>query len=235
MTNKRVFISYAKEDKGFAEKLYRDLQQAGVRPWIDTVDLVPGQPWNMAIRKAISDSSYFIAVLSCRSVGKKGYVQREIRHALDIAEEYPEDKIFVIPMRIDDCEPSFEGLRKLHREDFFPSYDKGIKELLRVFKYESEEKPALVRVDAGKREGTIKKLTERGFGFIEFYGYIYGGDIFFHSNELKNVEFSKLHLNDIVLFSIAKGPKGNAAIDVERTKWRATDLRTWSKTLIKDC
>jgi TIR domain len=120
MTNKRVFISYAKEDKGFAEKLYNDIQQAGVEPWIDTVDLVPGQPWDSAIRKAISDCEYFIAVLSSRSVGKKGYVQKEIRHALTIAEEYPEDKIFIIPIRIDECEPSFDGLRRLHRADLFP-------------------------------------------------------------------------------------------------------------------
>ncbi|PYS23750.1 MAG: hypothetical protein DMF72_08135 [Acidobacteria bacterium] len=32
---KRVFISYAKGDKGYAEKLYSDLQQAGVKPWLD--------------------------------------------------------------------------------------------------------------------------------------------------------------------------------------------------------
>lgn len=145
MTTK-IFISYAKEDKSFAEKLYIDLQQAGVEPWIDSLDLIPGQPWDRAIRKAIGDSSYFIAVLSSRSVGKKGYVQKEIRHALAIAEEYPEDEIFIIPIRIDECEPSFEGLRRLQRADLFPSYEKGFKELLRVFKYESEEKPALVEV-----------------------------------------------------------------------------------------
>ncbi len=33
----RVFISYAKEDKSFAEKLYMDLRQAGVSPWLDSV------------------------------------------------------------------------------------------------------------------------------------------------------------------------------------------------------
>lgn len=215
MTKKRVFISYAKEDKGFADKLYSDLQQAGVEPWIDTVDLVPGQPWDRTIRKAIGDSSYFIAISSSLSVGKKGYVQKEIRHALAIAEEYPEDEIFIIPVRIDECEPSFEGLRKLQRADIFPSYEKGLKELLRSFKYESEEKPALVRVDAGKRDGAIVRLTARGFGFIHF-SYI-NPDLFFHSNELQNVEYNELREGDIVLFFIAEGPKGQVAVDVERT------------------
>lgn len=205
----RVFICYAKEDKGFAEKLYSDLQQAGVEPWLDNKDLVPGQLWDTVIRKAIRDSSYFIAVLSSLSVGKKGYVQKEIRHALEIAEEYPEDKIFIIPLRIDECEPSFEGLRRLQRADLFPSYEQGLKELLRVFNYASEEKPALVKVDIRRKAGTISRLTDRGFGFI-------GKGIFFHSKELPNVSFNELREGDVVLFSIAESPKGQVAVDVER-------------------
>ena len=74
----RVFISYAKEDKDVAEKLYNELEQSGVEPWLDSMDLVPGQAWERAIRKAIDESSYFIAVLSSRSVGKKGYVQNPV-------------------------------------------------------------------------------------------------------------------------------------------------------------
>ncbi len=117
---KRIFISYAKEDKDFTEKLYSDLLRAGESPWIDSVDLIPGQIWDKTIRKAISESSYFIAVLSSRSVGKKGYVQKEIRHALEIADEYPEDKLFIIPVRIDECEPSFDGLKRYIASTSFP-------------------------------------------------------------------------------------------------------------------
>jgi len=207
----RVFISYAKEDKSLAEKLYGDLQQDGVKPWLDSVDLVPGQPWERTIKKAISDSSYFIALLSSRSVGKKGYVQKEIRHALDIAEEYPEDKVFIIPVRIDECEPSFEGLRRLQRADLFPSYEKGLKELLRVFSYESEEKHALVQVDIGKKLGTISRLFG-GFGFIQGHEQ----QIFFHHSELEGVTFAELGLGDNVYFSTAESPKGQIALSVQR-------------------
>jgi len=209
---KRVFISYAKGDKGYAEKLYSDLQQAGVKPWLDSVDLVPGQPGEVAIRRAISDCSYFIAILSSRSVRKKGHVQKEIRHALDIAEEYPEDKIFIIPVRIDECEPSFEGLRRLHRADLFPSYEEGIKDLLRVFSYESEEKQALVEVDVRKKAGMISKLTDRGFGFIQGHEQ----QIFFHHSELEGVTFAELGVGDNVYFSIAESPKGQIALGVQR-------------------
>ncbi len=211
---KRIFINYAREDKGFADKLYTDLQQAGEAPWIDSIDLILGQPWDATIRKAISESSYFITLLSSRSVGKKGYLQKEIRQALAIAEEYPEDKIWILPLRIDECEPSFEGLKRPHRVDLFLSYEKALEEILRTVKYESEEKPALVRVDAGKRDGVIVNLRDRGFGFIHF-SYV-KPDLFFHSNELQNVQFNDLRGGDIVLFSIAEGPKGQVAVDVER-------------------
>lgn len=210
MTN-RIFISYAKEDKGFAEKLYSDLQQAGVGPWLDSEDLIPGQPWEAAIKKAISESTYFIAVLSSRSVGKTGTVNKEIRHALDIAEKRPEGKIFIVPVRIDECESPFEGLKKLHRADFFPSYEDGLKYLLRPFKYESEEKP-LIKVDIRKQESTITRLCENGYGFIQKYGK----EFFFHSSQVMGVTFEELRVGDIVAFSIAESPKGFAAVDVAR-------------------
>jgi len=214
---KRVFISYAKEDKSDAEKLYSDLQQAGVKPWLDSMDLVPGQNWDATITKAISESRYFIALLSSRSVRKKGYVQKEIRHALNIATEYPEDKIYIIPVRIDDCESPFEGIRRLHRADIFPDYEKCVKDLLRVFQYETEVKPALVKVDMGRKVGTITKLSDKGFGFIKKDEKDEKG-IFFHHSELKDIYFGDLDVGDRVSFSIeeTESPKGQVAVFILR-------------------
>lgn len=208
-----VFISYAKEDGDFAERLYHDLQQAGVKPWMDTRDLIPGQPWQLAIKSAINECSYFLAVLSSRSVAKRGYVQKEVRYALEIADELPEDKIYIIPVRLDNCEPSFEGLRRLHRADLFPSYERGLKELLRVFKYQSEEKPQLIEV-VHKQSGVIKKITDRGFGFISMYGQ--AEDLFFHSAELVGIRFDELREGDAVRLSTAQGPRGLVAVSIER-------------------
>jgi cold shock CspA family protein len=199
----QVFISYAKEDKVFAEKFYLSIQQSGIKPWLDSVDLVPGQNWDVAIKKAIKDSRYFIALLSSRSVRKKGYVQKEIRQALKIAEEYTEDEVYIIPVRIDECQPSFEGLLNLHWADLFPDYEKGIKGLLRAFKYESEEKPTL-NVDSEPKEGTITRLSDRAFGYVRKFGL----DIFFHHSELKGITFGELRVGDSVSFKIATDPKG---------------------------
>jgi len=47
-------------------------------------------------------------------------------------------------------------------------------------------------------EGTIKTLTEKGFGFITVEGE--EKDLFFHSNELKDVSYDSLKVGDKVSF-----------------------------------
>lgn len=64
------------------------------------------------------------------------------------------------------------------------------------------------------QEGTIARLTDRGFGFITPGDG--GKDIFFHSNELKEVQYSELREGDKVTFEVAEGPKGLNATNVSR-------------------
>jgi len=73
----------------------------------------------LEIYKATRDADAIIICLSTVSVKKEGYVNKEIRHALDIAQEKPEGAIYVIPLRLDDCKPSFEQLKKLQWVDYF--------------------------------------------------------------------------------------------------------------------
>ena len=63
-------------------------------------------------------------------------------------------------------------------------------------------------------EGTIARLTDRGFGFIAREGE--EKDLFFHSNELDGVEFNDLKEGDKVTFEVAEGPKGLNATKVKR-------------------
>ena len=65
------------------------------------------------------------------------------------------------------------------------------------------------------QEGTIKRLvSERRFGFITYEGA--EKDLFFHSNELKNVQFNELREGDKVTFEIAESPKGPNATNVNK-------------------
>ncbi|KKU81577.1 MAG: Cold shock-like protein [Parcubacteria group bacterium GW2011_GWA2_47_8] len=63
-------------------------------------------------------------------------------------------------------------------------------------------------------QGTIVRLTDRGFGFIGREGE--EKDLFFHANELQGVEFNELKQGDAVTFEIAEGPKGPYATKVKR-------------------
>ncbi len=62
--------------------------------------------------------------------------------------------------------------------------------------------------------GTIKKLTDKGFGFITAEGL--AKDLFFHSNSLVGVSFAELHEGDAVSFETEETPKGPAAVNVAR-------------------
>ncbi|MBI2023549.1 cold shock domain-containing protein [Candidatus Giovannonibacteria bacterium] len=63
-------------------------------------------------------------------------------------------------------------------------------------------------------QGTIKTLTEKGFGFIAREGE--AKDLFFHSKELKGVTYDELKVGDIVTFEVIQAEKGPAAVNVSR-------------------
>ena len=62
--------------------------------------------------------------------------------------------------------------------------------------------------------GTIKTLTDRGFGFISREGE--AKDLFFHSKELNGVTFDELKVGDMVQFEVTQGEKGPSATNVSR-------------------
>ena len=62
--------------------------------------------------------------------------------------------------------------------------------------------------------GTIKRLTDKGFGFITGEGL--EKDLFFHSNNLVGVSFDELKEGDSVSFETEESPKGLNAVNVQR-------------------
>lgn len=63
-------------------------------------------------------------------------------------------------------------------------------------------------------QGTIKTLTDRGFGFISREGET--KDLFFHSKDLNGVTFEELKVGDTLTFEVSEGQKGPAAVNVSR-------------------
>lgn len=61
--------------------------------------------------------------------------------------------------------------------------------------------------------GVIKKLTDKGFGFIAVEGQ---KDIFFHSKSLVGVTFDELREGDALSFEVEETEKGPSAVNVQR-------------------
>jgi hypothetical protein len=125
------FISYAREDRAVAVRLRDDLARLGAAPWIDVSDLVAGEDWQFAISRALRQSSHFVALLSHNSVNKRGYVQKEVREALDLLDQLPPGAVFIVPVRLDDAEPLHDRLRNLHWVDLFAGYEAGLAQIAR--------------------------------------------------------------------------------------------------------
>jgi len=100
----KVFISYAHEDETVVSRVYDELRNQGLSPWIDKHDIPIGKEWEREIKRAMRTADFVVIFMSKRSVDKRGYVQREIRQALDLYQEIPAGQSFLMAVRLDDCE-----------------------------------------------------------------------------------------------------------------------------------
>jgi hypothetical protein len=100
----KIFLCHSSTDKPTVRQLYARLKRDGFKVWLDEVDILPGQDWEIEIAKAVRNSDVVLVCLSHDSVTKSGFVQKEIKFALNVAEEKPDGVIFIIPARIEDCE-----------------------------------------------------------------------------------------------------------------------------------
>ena len=128
----RVFLAYAQEDRRMVQTLYDELQNAGFEPWMDTAKLLPGQNWPRAIQRAIEVSDFVLINFSHRSVEKRGHFQAELRYALDLAKRVPLEDIFLVPVRLSECEVPREIAERTQYIDLFPDHNAGIQALTRM-------------------------------------------------------------------------------------------------------
>lgn len=82
--------------------IYQWLLAEGYNVWIDSEKLKPGQSWDFEIKRALDKSTFFVAVISKASYDRRGYLQREIKIALDKLNEKLVDDIFIVPILLDD-------------------------------------------------------------------------------------------------------------------------------------
>lgn len=125
--------------------LYKRLLAEGVDAWLDQEKLLPGQDWRVEIPRAVRAADVVVVCLSNNSITKEGYIQKELRFALDVADEKPEGAIFIIPARLEDC-PVPDKLSRWHWVDLFE--ENGYAKLLRSLKKDAESVGAVIGLAA---------------------------------------------------------------------------------------
>lgn len=113
-----AFLCHASADKTAVRQLHKRLSLNNVNPWLDEKDLLPGQDWNFEIARAVRSADVVLACLSKHSVTKEGFVQKEMRLALELADEKPEGTIYFIPVRLEECQVP-ERLKRWHWVDYY--------------------------------------------------------------------------------------------------------------------
>lgn len=125
----KVFLCHAHSDAAAVRDLYRRLVRDGVDAWLDKEKLLPGQDWELEIRKAVRSSDIVVVCLSQR-FNQAGFRQKEVRLALDTAMEQPEGEIFIVPLRLEECE-NLGSLSKWQWVDLFE--ESGYRRLMLAF------------------------------------------------------------------------------------------------------
>lgn len=140
------FISHSSKDKDFCQRLYNDLQGAGVRCWLDSEDLKIGDKFWERIDDSIRLHDKLLVVLSEQSIASD-WVEREVMSALEKEGQSP-GRTVLFPISLDDAvktarHPWAADLRRRrHIGDFsnwkeHDAYQQAFTRLLRDLKAEA--------------------------------------------------------------------------------------------------
>lgn len=127
----QVFLLYSRGDKQAVRRLYYRIVKAGAKAWLDEKNILPGQDWQAEIRRAIYSSDIVIVCLSLQFNKQGGYRHEELKIALEKANSLPGEQIFIVPVRLEECDMP-EPLRRWQRVDLFAA--DGYKSLLGALK-----------------------------------------------------------------------------------------------------
>ncbi len=141
------FISYSTKDQAFAERLYADLQNKGVRCWFAPEDLKTGDKFRVEIDHKIRLHDKLLLIVSEDSINS-AWVEKEVETAFEKEQETGEPVLF--PIRLDDAVMKTKAgwaadIRRSRHIGYFTkwkdheSYQKAFERLLRDLKGDEEK------------------------------------------------------------------------------------------------
>ena len=138
---KHVFISYVRENQDLVDSLCQDLENHGVKVWLDRKAIKPGARWKTAIREAIRHGNFFIACFSNEFTSKtKSYMNEELTLAIEELRKYTYDQEWFIPVLLSECDVparsigAGETLLDINWVALYDDWDAGIQRILSVIK-----------------------------------------------------------------------------------------------------
>jgi TolB-like protein len=112
-----VFLSYASQDAGAAQKICEALRAAGIEVWFDQSELRGGDAWDQSIRKQIKTCALFLPVISHTTHDRvEGYFRLEWKLGVDRSHLISADQAFLLPVVIDDTRDDDERVPERFRE-----------------------------------------------------------------------------------------------------------------------
>jgi hypothetical protein len=129
--DRQIFISYSHSDKKFVNRLTIDLENFGIKVWIDEKEIDVGDSISKKVEEGISGSDYFCLVISRHSVNSE-WVEREYRTALN-AQLSSGTTPKILPLLIQGVELPLL-LKDIKYADFSKRYKSGLTRLLNAIK-----------------------------------------------------------------------------------------------------
>ncbi|EFC85383.1 toll/interleukin-1 receptor domain-containing protein [Parafrankia sp. EUN1f] len=126
-----VFLSHDRADQGKVQALADLLTEEGLTPWVGSEQVTGGSRRDLAVRRAVLDCDFFVPCLSAAALARPSQLHREIRIALDHADELPDHEVFIVPARLDECDPP-SALQEYQGVDLFRPG--GFRQLVRALR-----------------------------------------------------------------------------------------------------
>ena len=173
---KTVFISYARGDSSFVERVSHDLRTGGVRTWRDVEEIQAGENWQDAISGALFNADVLLYVASARST-ESSWVKHEL-------EGYLKQGGRVIPVILDDQGEAElpDVLRQYQWVDFRHDYDSALQVLLAALQPVREDRAvadepkrskgyvflSYAEEDAEFVDSVKRFMAERGYAYWDY-------------------------------------------------------------------
>jgi hypothetical protein len=127
MGKPQVFISHSSADKHIADRLAQDLQEQGLRIWLSSEKIRPGDNLKEKVREGLQTSGYLLAILSRSSI-RSPWAQEELRMALQRERQGKWPR--VIPAIVEDVEVPTDVREKVY-VDLRKDYKQGMAKIAR--------------------------------------------------------------------------------------------------------